>query len=361
MNIKEAIAQNSTVSKLSYAFYKAKPTVCVVAGLIGTAGAVFLAWRAGKKTDAVIEEVKNDISEVKAKRPKEVTDAPTGKTYYLAEEGQLEKSEYNIAFTKVCLTSAYRLGKLFAPAVGLEIASVATVAYGFDLLNERFVATAQLAQAYAACLSAYRKTVRNEVGEEKERQLYYGLHEELVEEPELDENGNPKVMKNGKPKMIKTKKEVLDEELAKHSPFARVFDAEYCSQFEVDSETGEENVWYNGKLIKDVERMFNNQIRYAKYNMVTANDIYSYFKWDLSGPGQYSGYHGKKLPNGDFIFDIGDPDGIKFFLFPVYYHDENGYLKKTYIFDLNLNEKDNDILEFFPKTQRTVKEINGQA
>ena len=360
MNIKEAIAQNSTVSKVSYAFYKAKPTVCVVAGLIGTAGAVFLAWRAGKKTDVVIEEVKNDISEVKAKRPKEVTDAPTGKTYYLAEEGQLEKSEYNIAFTKVCLTAAYKLGKLFAPAVGLEIASVVTVAYGYGLLNERFVATAQLAQAYAVCLSAYRKTVRNEVGEEKERQLYYGLHEEVVEEPELDENGNPKVMKNGKPKMIKTKKEVLDEELAKHSPFARVFDAEYCSQFEVDSETGEENVWYNGKLVPDVEKMFNSLIAYRPYKLYTLNDIYDWFKFDKSGEGQIVGWH-CTLVNGKPVFDIGDPEGIKIFVFPVYYRDENGWLKKSYIMDFNLDIEKNNILGFFPKVQRTVKEINGQA
>ena len=357
MKLKELI--NQSTAKVGYTLYKAKPGICVAAGMIGTAGAVYLAWRAGRKTADVVEEVKNDISTVRETRPKEVVDAPTGEKHYIVEEGQVEKSEYNRALIKAYATAAYKLGKLFAPAVVVEVGSLITIAHGYGLLNQRFVATAQLAQAYAACITAYRDRVKNELGEEKERQLYYGIHEEIVEEQELDENGEPKLMKNGKPKIIKTKKEVLDEELAKHSPFARIFDAEYCSQFEVDSVTGEEDVWYNGKLMSDVEKMFNNQIRYAKYHLVTVNDILDYFKWDLSGPGQCDGYHGEMV-NGEFIFDAGNPEGIKFLLFPVYYRDEEtGHLKRSYIFDLNLIPEKSNILGFYPTVQRTVKEING--
>ena len=169
---------------------------------------------------------------------------------------------------------------------------------------------------------------------------------QLIKNDEADEN---------------TKKEVLDEELAKHSPFAKVFDAEYCNQFQVDSETGEEDISYNGVWFKDVEKMFNNQIRYKKYNMLTANEIYDYFKWDLSAIGATSGYHGTRV-GSDFIFDTGNREGIKFYLFPVYYHDEaTGYLKKSYIFDLNLDPANSNILGFYPTVQRTVKEINEQA
>lgn len=357
MKLKELI--NQSTAKVGYTLYKAKPGICVAVGMIGTVGAVYLAWRAGKKTADVVEEVKNDISAVRETRPKEVVDAPTGQKHYIAEEGQVEKTEYNRALIKAYATAAYKFGRLFAPAAIVEAGSLITIAHGYGLLNQRFVATAQLAQAYAACITAYRGRVKAEVGEEKERQLYYGIHEEIVEEPELDENGKPKLLKNGKPKMIKTKKEVLDEELAKHSPFARVFDAEYCSQFEVDSETGEEDVWYNGKLMSDVEKMFNNQIRYYRYNLLPVNEIYDYFHWDRSGDGQINGYHGK-LVNGEFIFDAGNPEGVKFLLFPVYYHDaETGYLKKSYIFDLNLIPEKSNILGFYPKVQRTVKEING--
>lgn len=361
MKLKELIAQNSAVSKFSYAFYKAKPGICVAAGLTGTAIAVYLAWNAGRKTSEVLEEVKNDISKVKAQRPKEVTDAPTGKTFYVVEEGQMEKSEYNRALVKVFMTAGIKFGKIFAPAAIAEAVSIITVAHGYGLLNERFVATAQLAQAYAACLTAYRGRVKDKYGEDEERRLYYGIKEEIIEEPELDKNGEVKKTKDGKVKVIKTKKEVLDEELAKHSPFARVFDAEYSAEFETDKETGLENVWYNGKLLKDVERMFNEIIKYAKYNIIPANEIYEQLGMDQTGHGQIDGYHGH-WENGEFIFDIGDPEGIKFYLFPVYYHDdETGGLKRSYIFDLNLDPVKNNILGFFPETQRTVKEINGQT
>lgn len=360
MKLKELIAQNATVGKIGYTFYKAKPGICVATGLVGTGVAVYFAWRAGRKTEAVLEEVKNDISAVKAQRPKEVTDAPTGKVHYIIEDDQLEKSEYNRALIKAYFTAAYKLGKLAVPSIAIEIASIMTVVHGYGLLNDRLVATAQLAQAYAACFSTYRDRVKKEVGEEKEQQLYYGTHEEIVEEPVLDENSNPVTDKKGKVKVIKSKKEVIDEALAAASPFARIFDAEYSRAFETDSETGEEDVWYNGKLLSDMEKMFNNVIRYNSNNIVTANMIYEYAGMSTMGPGQTSGYHGH-WENGEFIFDVGDPEGIKFIVKPIYYHDESSVLKKSYIFDLNLDPVKNNILGFYPDTQRTVKELNGQA
>ena len=338
MSIKESIALNPTMGKINDALYKAKPTICVLIGMGGTALSVYLAWRAGRKTEATIEEIKNDISEVKAKRPKEVVDAPTGKVSYVVEEGQIEKSEYNRELLKVHFTAALKLGKIFAPAALTEVASLMTIGYGYGMLNERFVETAKACQAYATFLTAYRGRVRDAVGEDKERQLYYGTHEETFDEPETDKNGEVKCTKDGKPKYKKTKKEVLDEELAKHSIYARVFDPDFCPQFEIDCETGEEDVAYNGKWIKDSEKMFNNLIRYNKYHLFTMNDIYDHFKFKYAGYGQVMGYHCKidpvtKAP----IFDVGDPEGIKFLLFPVWYRDEKtGALKKSYIIDFSM-------------------------
>lgn len=338
MNLKESMTTNPTIAKINDGFYKAKPTIFVVLGMAGTAASVFLAWRAGRKTKETVEEIKNDISEVKEKRPTEIVDGPTGKVTYAVGENQLTKAEYNKALCKAYLTAGIKLGKIFAPAVITEVASLTSIGYGYGILNDRFVATAQACQAYAAFLATYRDRVKNAIGEEKERQLYYGTHEETVDEPDIDKNGEVKLTKDGKPKLHKTKKEVLDAELAKHSIYARVFDPEYCTQFQIDEETNEEDVAYNGKWIRDSEKLFNNKIRYNGYHIITMNDIYDHFGFKYTGYGQVMGWHCKIDPKTkEPIFDIGDPDGIKFVLFPVWYHDDKtGALKKSYIIDFNV-------------------------
>ena len=361
MSLKESIALSPTIGKINDSFQQAEPTVCIVLGILGSAAAVYLAWQAGRKTDEVIEEIKNDISEVREKRPKEVTEAPTGRTFYVVEEGQVEKKEYNKMFLKVVTSAAIKVGKLFAPAIITEIGSIAFIGYGTGQISERAAAATELAATYAGVLVSYRDRVKSYVGEEKERQIYYGMHEETIEEPELGKNGEPKVTKDGKPKMKKTVVTVLDEELAKHSPFARIFSPDFTYEFGRDELTGEEDIWYNGKMIKDVERYYNNIIQYSPYHIVTLNDIYSHLGMDLSADGQSIGWHGHKdRKTGEFIFDCGGPEGIKIQAFPIWYHDEvDGSLKKAYIMDFNVT-KDNNILKFYPKIQRKVKDINGK-
>ena len=335
MSIKDSIATNPTLDKFGDAMYKAKPTICVVVGMIGTAASVYLAWRAGRKANEVIEEAKADISKVKAMRPTEVVDETTGKTTYTVEEGQLTKSEYNRALLRAHYTALIKLGKLAAPAVITEAASLTAIAYGYDIVNDRFAETAAACQAYAAFMTDYRGRVRDKIGDEEERKLYFGTKEIEDDEPEIDKEGKPKLTKDGKPKMRKTKKEILDEELAKHSPFARVFDPDYCPSFECESD-GLENFWYNGKLLKETEATFNHLIRYSQGHVMLINTIYEFLGFKLSSLGAIHGWHCKNV-NGKLIFDNGCSEGIKFTVYPIWYRDDNDMLKKTYILDFNVD------------------------
>lgn len=332
--------------KFSDALYKAKPTICVVVGMVGTAVSVYLAWRAGRKVGDVIEEVKTDISEVKEQRPTEVIDETTGKVVdYVVKEGQISKKEYNRALLKAHYTALIKLGKLVAPAVITEVVSIVTIGYGYGIISDRAAEAAAACQAYAAFISDYRGRVQDKIGKDEERKLYLGIKDVEVEEPELDKDGNPKLNKDGKPKVRKTKKEVLDFELAKHSPYARIFDPDHCPSFEC-SEDGLDNFWYNGKLLKDVQHSFNHIIRYAQGNVVLLNDIYRTLGFKLSSLGATDGWHAN-IVNDKLIFDNGCEEGIKFTLYPVWYYDEYSMLKKTYIIDFNVDPK--PVARYFDK------------
>lgn len=339
---------NNLMGKFQDGLYKNKPTIYVVTGMIGTAVSVYLAWRAGKQTKEVVEEVKNDISEVRAKRPEQqIYDEETGEVTTVVNEDGLSKKEYNLALAKVYMTAAYKLGKVFAPAVLTEAASLTAIGVGYGILNERHLATVEAANMYAQMLRNYRNRVREQVGEEKEKELYYGTKEKEIEEPELNEKGEPKLTREGKPKIRKTKRQVLEEELKKHSMYARIFDPKNCTEFEYNSKTLEEDVFYNNMSIRQRVQMLNHNMYYNDYHMYTLNEVYKEFGFKQRKFGQVMGWHcaGIDKETREFIFD-GDPEGIRVELFPVWYEDDDGKLVKTYIIDFNVPE---NILGYYPK------------
>ena len=340
--------KNSLMGKFSDSLYRNKPTIYVVAGMIGTAVSVYMAWKAGKKTKETIEEVKNDISEVHAQRPEIVTvNEETGEEVTVINENGLAKKDYNLALARVYIQAGYKLGKVFAPAVLTEAASLTAIGVGYGILNERHLATVEACNMYARMINKYRGRVREQVGEEKEKELYYGVKEREVEEQELDKEGQPKLTREGKPKIRRTKREVLEEELSKHSMYARVFDPKNCKEFEYNNDTLEENVYYNNMSIKHRVQMLNHNMYYHDYHMWTLNEVYKEFGFKQRKYGQVMGWHcrGINPDTKQFEFD-GDPEGIRVELFPVWYEDKSGELVKTYIIDFNVPE---NILGYYPE------------
>lgn len=338
---------NNLMGKFQDGLYRNKPTIYVVTGMIGTAVSVYLAWKAGKQTKEVIEEVKNDISEVRAKRPEQqVYDEETGEVTTVENDEGLSKKDYNLALAKVYMNAAYKLGKVFAPAVLTEAASLTAIGVGYGILNERHLATVEAANMYARMLKKYRSRVREQVGDEKEKELYFGTKEKEFEEPELNDKGEPKLTREGKPKMRKTKRQVLEEALKEHSMYARIFDPKNCKEYEYDAKTLEEDVYYNNMSIRHRAQMLTNNMYYQPYHKWTLNDVYKEFGFSERSYGQAMGWHcsGIDPVTKKFIFD-GDPEGIRVELFPVWYEDDDGNMVKTYIIDFNVSE---NILGYYP-------------
>ena len=355
MKFKEAFYSNPMVGKINDSLYKAKPTVYVIGGMIGTLVSVYLAWDAGRKSKNVIEEVTQDIEDVRAKRPDETAEPEEGTEV-------MTMAQYRKELAKVYIRAGYKLGKVFAPAVITETAALAAIGRGYGILNDRHIATIAAFNMQAKTFLDYRNRVAKKYGEETEKELYYGYETKEYEEAEVDENGEPKFNRKGEVRTRKTKKAILEDALKQHSMYAQIFDNEYwvdngkvvkipsseTPQFEVDPRTGEGNEYYNEKLVKDQTKYLNTSIRYRPYHMYTLNDIYELFNFKLTDFGQVVGWHCHIDPvTKETIFEDGDPEGIKIALFPVWYPDEaSGKLEKSYIMDFNVPGK---ILGYYAK------------
>ena len=349
MKFRESLCSNPFVGKFNDTWYKSKPTVCVIIGMVGTIAAGYLAWDAGRKSKTVIEEVQNDIDETRAKRPNEENEVFT-------------MPQYRAELVKTYIRAGYKLGKVFAPAVITEAAALAMIGKGYGILNDRHLATIAAFNLQAKNFIDYRNRVAEKYGEDKEKELYYGYETKEYEEAEVDENGEPKFNRKGEVRTRKTKKAILEEALHQHSMYAQIFDDEYwidngevtkipdgvTPQFEVDSKTNEGNEYYNEKFVKDIETYLNKAIRYQPYHMYSLNEVYDKFNFKRTDFGQVTGWHCHVDPaTRETVFDAGDPEGIRIEIFPVWWKDEeSGKLKKSYIMDFNVP---GEILGYYAK------------
>lgn len=290
MKIKEKIAQNPKLSEACAKMWKASPTICVVGGVVLGAGSLYLAWRAGRKTEEVYADVNNDILLVKDTKPDL---SPS------IEENEALMKEYRKNLTKAYTKAGYKLGKLYAPAVLCEVASVLLIAKGYGTLNNRNTA------AIAACavaengLARYRNKVIEKYGEEVDHDLYYGYSTKEEAEPVLDKDGNPKLDKEGNPRVKKVVTKVQDDAPDEFSSYARKFDR-HSKQFMCYEDTTIPDTSYNIAFLKKQEVYFNNLIRYKPTHIIFLNEVYEALGLQPTQAGQIVGwYYNKENPIGD--------------------------------------------------------------
>lgn len=123
---------------------------------------------------------------------------------------QIEEGDVPINHrTGIYIRNAVEVGKLYFIPTGLVIGGLVCMLGAQNIVNKRNVALLGAYNGLAASYDAYRDRVREEVGEEKEKDLYLGQRTETVE----DENGK------------KVKRKVLVEGEHVGSPFRFKYDA----------------------------------------------------------------------------------------------------------------------------------------
>ena len=110
--------------------------------------------------------------------------------------GFYTEKDYQRDLTTVYAKGGAKFIRLYLPAAIAIIGSLALILGGHKILLNRHLALAAAYETMSAGYNSYRNRVREELGEDKDRDFAYGLKEEVVGEiEEVDEKGKKKKKK----------------------------------------------------------------------------------------------------------------------------------------------------------------------
>jgi len=258
---------------------KVSPRVLFVAGLGGVVVSTVLACRATLKVVDVVEDIENEVANVKL---------------HLSET-----EHYNKDMTYVYAKSAVRIGKLYAPAVIVGTLSIAALTGSHVTLSRR---NAGLTAAYAALsrgFDDYRERVKAEVGKEKELDIHRGVSNLDV----VNENGKKELVKSGDPN--------------KYSAYARIFD-EVSVNWQKNAEMN--------KIFITCQQNYANNLLQARGH-IFLNEVYDMLGLDRSTAGQVVGW-------------VIGPDGDNFIDFGIFEANNTGFVngwERSIVLDFNVD------------------------
>jgi hypothetical protein len=254
-----------TISRNILVFKKQSPHVFFVAGVIGSITGTVLASRATLKLSDTLDKAKEDLSTVHSNRT-----SLAHSTTITYTESEFKK-DLAYCYGKIAID----ITKLYAPAIIVSTASIAALTGSHVQLSRR---NAALMAAYAAVQKAYdeyRERVREQLGDERELDIYHAAKTEVIE----NEKGK--------------KEEVKSIDPNKWSPYAKIFD-EYSKHWEKDPEL-------NRLYITCQQNYANNLLKVRGH--VFLNEVYDMLGFDRTKAGAVVGWVIGE--DGDNFVDFG--------------------------------------------------------
>lgn len=237
---------------------KASPQVMFGVGVVGVVGATVLACRATMKLSDALEgfEKEKEYSEELFANHKEMAEKNI-KTDY-------DESTYTKDQMVLRVKTILAVTKLYAPAAGLMMLSVGLLTGSHVTLNKR---NASLTAAYASvdqAFTKYRNRVREQLGDEQDRDFRYGVEE--VTETVADKDGKQKT--------------VTHKRAGGPSNHAQYFD-QLCKDWQ-------DNAEYN-RIFLQAQQNYFNQLLQARGH-VFLNEVYAALGMEHTGAGAVVGW-----------------------------------------------------------------------
>jgi hypothetical protein len=274
---------------------KYAPEILTGVGILGVVGGTILIARAATRLEPIIDQHERNLALAKEDLERAGDDL-SGVDY--------TEKEVKREITKVYVRTGLALTKEFGPGVSLEIFSLVSILAAHGIMRRRAVALLGAYKAVEQAFGEYRNRVAAEFGEEKEREIRYGIRTESVE----DENGK------------KTKRKVWDP-ASFYSPYAKVFD-EGNSNYRDTPE-------YNLMFLKNQQAWANDKLQIQGYLFLC--DIYDALGFERTPQSQIVGWL-MDPSSGDMQVDFGiyntDVEKARDFV--------NG-LEKSIILDFNVD------------------------
>jgi Family of unknown function (DUF6353) len=149
---------------------KNSPRVMFVAGIVGVVGSAVLACRATTKLPDVLDEFKKDVDSVTTRED-------------LIPDHHYTRANRNVELIAVYVKGTFKIVRLYAPSLILGGVSIGALTGSHVTLTKRNTSLTAAYSALQMSYEAYRERVREELGEEKERDIHHGL---VVEKAKID-------------------------------------------------------------------------------------------------------------------------------------------------------------------------------
>lgn len=297
----DIIARNAqrAICKGEFLAKKHAPELLIAGGVISMVAAVGTAVAATTKLEVILDDTnaKLEAADIAVKRCKEDPEKfrkmyeDRGVTEYTEDDAAREK-------TIIYIQGGWKVVKLYLPTVTFMALSAGCVLAAHDILSKRNVALLAAYKASESSFLKYRDRVREEIGEERENDIYYGnvVSETIKEKVEDPETGKTKTVKR---ELKKTGGVVC-------SRYARFFDEtnpnynKPCKNLEtgefVDIRTAaERNRYFIECQLQKARREF------KRRGHLFLNEAYDLLDMDRSDEGQLVGW----IDDGETEIDFG--------------------------------------------------------
>lgn len=171
MNIKAIAIAKASRGLLELRKYS--PEILTGLGIVGGVTSTVLAVKATLEVDDILTEHQQRVAHAKVSAP-----------------GGMDNVEVKRAVAKVYARTGVQLSKHYGPAFSLGVASIGCVLAAHGVMRQRNAAILASSKAIESAFTAYRERVREELGEEQERDIFFNLQEE-----EVTVDGEKKIVK----------------------------------------------------------------------------------------------------------------------------------------------------------------------
>lgn len=255
-----------TASRTGLVLKEHTPEILMGVGIVGSVTGTVLACKATLKLNDILDEhevVNSQIDGVHEGR------------IQIKEGAEYSEQDYRKDKLMLKAQTAGKIIRLYAPAASVAILSLGCMLGAHGILRKRNVALLGLYKASEKAFNEYRARVKEELGEDKEKDFYLGLKDEKISEAVTDDQGKSK----------KVKKSVKAETGVMPSQYARYFDEANPNW----SKSPEANKYF----LECAQNVLNDQLKTRGHLFL--NEVYDQLGFPRTEAGQLVGW----VMNGD--------------------------------------------------------------
>lgn len=251
---------------------KHSPTILFGTGVVSMVGSTVLACRATLKLESVLTTIERDKELIHSAKLLVDEDQANGAKYSDAEV------ENDLRLTGI--QGIVKVGRLYAPAVGLGVLGIVCLTKSHRILEERNVALTAAYVAVDKAFSKYRERVVDRFGEDTDRELRYGYEDVDLIDDTTGKSVSVSRAEEGDPGM-----------------YARWFDADSSTSW---SRPHLEE--YNWVFLRQQQNWANDMLHSRGYLFL--NEVYGMIGLSHTSAGQIVGWIYEREGEGDGFVDF---------------------------------------------------------